>query len=73
MVGCWPRRLAVAVALCLGLGGCADALPSIPIPDLIRDPRKFLTKEEQERAINDLTEKKAAQQADATKQAEKPK
>jgi hypothetical protein len=67
------RRLAMSLVAALGLGGCAEALPSIPIPDLIRDPRKLLTKEEQQQAISDLTEKKAAQQADAAKQAEKPK
>jgi hypothetical protein len=59
--------------MAMGLGGCAGALPSFPIPDLIRDPRKLLTKEEQQQAINDLTEKKAAQEADAAKRAEKPK
>ena len=71
--GCGSRRLAVGLVVALGLGGCAEALPSFPIPDLIRDPRKLLTKEEQQQAINDLTEKKAAQQSDAAKQAEKPK
>jgi hypothetical protein len=32
-----------------------------------------LTKEEQQQAINDLSQKKAAQQADAEKQGEKAK
>jgi hypothetical protein len=72
------RRLA-AMALVAVLGGCADALPSIQMPDLIRDPRKLLTPEEQKDAINDLSRKKAAQdaeaarQAEAAKQAEKPR
>lgn len=57
----------------LVLGGCAEALPSFPLPDLIRDPRKLLTKEEQQQAINDLNEKKAAQDPDAARRAEKPK
>jgi hypothetical protein len=55
------------------LGGCADALPSIQMPDLIRDPRKLLTPEEQKQAIDDLSKKKAAQEAEAARQAEKPK
>ena len=71
------RRLG-AIAVVAVLGGCADALPSIQMPDLIRDPRKLLTPEEQKDAINDLTQKKAAQdaaarQAEAAKQAEKTK
>ena len=68
-----PRGFLALVALAVGLGGCAEALPSFPIPDLIRDPRKLLSKEEQQQAINDLSEKKAAQEADAAKRAEKPK
>ncbi|NJO32829.1 MAG: hypothetical protein HC869_06500 [Rhodospirillales bacterium] len=58
------RRLA-AMALVAVLGGCADALPSIQMPDLIRDPRKLLTPEEQKDAINDLSRKKAVQDAEA--------
>jgi hypothetical protein len=57
----------------MALGGCSYALPSIPIPDLVRDPRKLLSKEEQQQAIDELSEKKAAQEADAAKQGNKPK
>ena len=63
------RRFAV-IAVCALLGGCADALPSMQIPDLIRDPRKLLTPEEQKDAINDLSQKKAAQDAEAARQAQ---
>jgi hypothetical protein len=66
------RRLA-AMALVAVLGGCADALPSIQMPDLVRDPRKLLTPEEQKDAINDLSRKKAAQDAEAARQAEAAK
>ena len=66
-------RTLVAAALVAVLGGCADALPSIQMPDLIRDPRKLLTPEEQKQAIDDLSKKKAAQEAEAARQAEKPK
>ncbi len=72
-------RMLMAAAVAALLGGCADALPSMQMPDLIRDPRKLLTPEEQQQAINDLSQKKAAHDAEAArraesaKQAEKPK
>ena len=49
------------------------------MPDLIQDTRKLLSREEQQQAIDDLSQKKAAQQAEAARQgeaarlAEKPK
>jgi len=50
------------------------------MPDLIQDSRKFLTKEEQQQAIDDLAAKKDAHQAagprsaePANEQAEKPR
>lgn len=72
------RRVIAPLALAIGLGGCGYALPSGTLPDLIRDPRKLLTKEEQQQAIDELSEKKAAQQAaqqadTAAKQGEKPR
>lgn len=67
------RLLAALATLAVGLGGCSYALPSIPMPDLIRDPRKLLTKEEQQQAIEDLTEKKEAQQAETARRVEKTK
>jgi hypothetical protein len=64
----------VAVLAVVGLlGGCADALPSMQMPDLIRDPRKLMSPEEQKEAIDDLSKKKAAQEAEAARQAEKAK
>ena len=69
--GAW-RRAALST-LVMALGGCGYALPSVPIPDLVRDPRKLLSREEQQQAIDELSEKKAAQQADAAKQGEKAK
>ena len=71
-------RLAALAVVAL-LGGCADALPSLQMPDLIQDTRKLLSREEQQQAIDDLSQKKAAQQAEtarqaeAARQAEKPK
>ncbi len=62
-------QLAVMAVVAL-LGGCADALPSMQMPDLFRDPRKLMTPEEQKAAIDDLSQKKAAQQAEAARQAE---
>jgi hypothetical protein len=71
MPGAWRR--AALLTLVMALGGCGYALPSVPIPDLVRDPRKLLSREEQQQAIDELSEKKAAQQADAAKQGEKAK
>jgi hypothetical protein len=65
-------QLAVMAVVAL-LGGCADALPSMQMPDLFRDPRKLMTPEEQKAAIDDLSKKKAAQEAEAARQAEKAK
>jgi hypothetical protein len=65
-------RLAVVAVVAL-LGGCADALPSMQMPDLFRDSRKLMTPEEQKQAIDDLSKKKAAQEAEAARQAEKAK
>lgn len=48
-------------------------MPTAALPDLVKDPRKFLSKEEQQQAIDDLSQKKAAQGADSEKQGEKPK
>lgn len=61
------------VVFAVALAGCAESLPTAALPDLVKDPRKFLTKEEQQQAIDDLSQKKAAQGAEAEKQAEKPK
>jgi hypothetical protein len=77
----WPERpvaarlgkVVAAAGLAAVLAGCVESLPTAQLPDLVRDPRKFLTKEEQQQAINDLSQKKAAQQADAEKQGEKAK
>lgn len=62
-----------SVALAAALAGCAESMPTAALPDLVKDPRKFLSKEEQQQAIDDLSQKKAAQGADSEKQGEKPK
>ncbi|MGE5513528.1 MAG: hypothetical protein ACM31O_20035 [Bacteroidota bacterium] len=69
------RRIGVLAvsATVVALAGCADSLPTASLPDLVKDPRKFLTKEEQQQAINDLSQKKAAQEAEADKPVDKPK
>ena len=64
---------AAGLALAGWLGGCAESLPTAQLPDLVKDPRKFLTKEEQQQAITDLSQKKAAQQAEIERREEKPK
>ena len=52
-------RTLVAAAMVAVLGGCADALPSIQMPDLIRDPRKLLTPEEPPRKPKLLARQKS--------------
>jgi len=61
-------------ALAALLSGCASAGPSIAdLPDLRRIPQKLLTKDEQQRAVQDLSNEKEKQQADAVKQIEQTK
>ena len=64
-------RLAAAVAAIaalLGLAGCAQ---SVPLPDLVKDPQKILTKDEQKRAIADLSQGKERAVNAAEKQIKK--
>jgi len=68
VLACWLA--ATVLAGCLG--GCAESIPTAQLPDLVQDPRKFLTKQEQEQAITEMSQKKAAQQAEIERQ-DKPK
>lgn len=60
----------LAVVAVLGLAGCANG-SSTPLPDLTPDPRKLLTKEEQAKAIADMSVKKDSGRTDVLKDAER--
>jgi hypothetical protein len=68
------KAILVVAALAAMLGGCASSGSSgIDLPDLTRIPQKLLTKDEQQRAVQDLSADKVRQQADAVKQIEQTK
>lgn len=48
-------------------------MPLINLPNITKLPEKVLTKDEQQRAMNQMIEKGQAQQAEAAKQTEKGK
>ena len=56
------------VIIFLGIAGCAK---STPLPDLVKDPQKTLTKDEQKRAIADLGQGKEQAVSAAERQIEK--
>lgn len=60
----------LAVVVLLGLAGCANG-SSTPLPPLTPDPRKLLTKEEQAKAIADMSVKKDSGRTDVLKDVER--
>jgi type IV pilus biogenesis protein CpaD/CtpE len=64
--------LGIAAAL---LTGCAESLPTPPLPDFGRIKEKVLTPAEQEKAIKDMANTQQKQEAQAVKTIEttKPK
>ena len=76
MVVGWRSSLGIlAVGLLVGamFGGCSETLPLANLPSLTKMPEKVLTKEEQDRAMNQMIEKGQAMEAEAAKQIEKSK
>jgi len=64
----------IAIALAAaGLAGCAETLPLAHLPDITKLPSKLLTKEDQEKAMNQMIEKGQTQQVQAVKQIEQAK
>jgi hypothetical protein len=56
------------------LGGCSETMPLVNLPSLTtKMPEKVLTKDEQERAVNQMIEKGQAVEAEAAQQIEKAK
>jgi hypothetical protein len=64
--------IAMGVASAILLG-CSETLPLASLPDLSKLPEKVLSKDEQEKAMNQMIEKGQTSQAEAVKQIEKGK
>jgi hypothetical protein len=76
MVAVWNSalRLVAGGALTVAiLSGCSETLPLVNLPDITKLPEKVLTKDEQQKAMNQMIEKGQAQQAEVAKQTEKGK
>jgi hypothetical protein len=68
------RGWMVAVLVAAGLaGGCSETLPLANLPGLAKLPGKVMTQEEQEKAMNQMSEKGQTQPAEAVKEIEKSK
>lgn len=55
------------------LSGCSETLPLANLPDITKLPENVLSKDDQQKAMNQMLEKSQAQQAEAAKQTEKAK
>jgi hypothetical protein len=61
--------VAGAAGAVLWIAGCSQVLPT-QLPELVSVSRKVLSEEEQKKAIDELTAKKATHQGEAIKQIE---
>jgi hypothetical protein len=81
MVGEWmgvgPKLslgiVAMAMLVGVALGGCSETLPLANLPSLTRMPEKVLTKDEQDKAVNQMIEKGQIIETQAAQQIEKAK
>jgi hypothetical protein len=76
MVASWKsttRLVAVGIFAALLLGACSETLPLANLPDLTKLPEKVLSKDEQQKTVNQMIEKGQTAQADALKEIEKGK
>ena len=76
MVAGWrlaPGLIVAGMVAGLVLGGCSETLPLANLPDLTRLPEKVLTKDEQQKAVNQMIEKGQSNQAEAARQIEQAK
>ena len=55
------------------LSGCSETMPLVNLPDITKLPENVLSKDQQQKAMNQMIEKGQAQQAEAAKQAERSK
>jgi hypothetical protein len=65
--------LIAAGALAGTLLGCSETLPLANLPDITKLPEKVLSKDEQQKAMNQMIEKGQTSQAETVKQIEKGK
>jgi hypothetical protein len=76
MVASWKLAFGLIVAgisACAILSGCSETLPLVNLPDITKLPQNVLSKDQQQKAMNQMIEKGQAQQAEAAKQAERGK
>ena len=74
MVADWNSTLRLVAAGILSVtivSGCSETLPLVNLPHITKLPEKVLNRDEQQKAMNQMIEKGQAQQAEATKRAEK--
>ena len=66
----WTLFVMIAAGLA---GGCSETLPLANLPGLAKLPGKVMSQEEQEKAMNQMSEKGQTQPAEAVKEIEKSK
>ena len=66
----WTLFVMIAAGLA---GGCSETLPLANLPGLAKIPGKGMSPEEQEKAMNQMSEKGQTQPAEAVKEIEKSK
>jgi hypothetical protein len=70
MVASWKMAGTLVVWAGTLLGGCSETLPLVNLPALSELPDKVLSKDEQQKTMNDMIEEGQPHQADAVKQIE---
>jgi hypothetical protein len=65
--------LVASGAASVALLGCSETLSLADLPQLTKLPEKLLTKEEQQKTMNQMLEKGQTHQAEAAKEIEKTK
>jgi hypothetical protein len=63
--------LVASAAMGVALIGCAETLSLADLPNVTRLPEKLLSKEDQQKTVNQMAEKAQTQQAEAAKEIEK--
>jgi hypothetical protein len=71
-VSSWQGKFSRAtVFACLALAGCGQALPAPPLSDIVSIPGGLLSSEQQQKAIQELNEKRATHETDVARRIEK--
>ena len=75
MAARWKLAMALVASATLGasLLGCAETLSLADLPNVTKLPEKLLSKEEQQKTVNQMAEKGQTHQAEAVKEIEKAK